>query len=79
MSEAKPDLATRAAKGRFSNVAAAVKRTSGGEPPFAAVCTKVSYAQIVNFANPAFQWPQPGNLAAMQQPQAALRRACSYQ
>ena len=41
--------------------------------------TSGSNAQVVNFANPAFQWPQPGSLAAMQQPQAALRRACSYQ
>jgi hypothetical protein len=32
----KPDLATSAANGRFSNVATAVKRTKGGKLPFAA-------------------------------------------
>jgi hypothetical protein len=45
----------------------------GGKCEFAAYSINGSFAQIVNFANPAFQWPQPGNLAAMQQPQAALR------
>jgi hypothetical protein len=58
--------------------------TKGGEPPFAAVCTKVSYAQIVYFAKSRertklAQWKHPATTldAAVRPVGAAIGAWCS--
>lgn len=57
----------------------AVLQIRSVEPGDAAPGFKVSEAQEAPIANPAYQWPQAGNVAAMLQPQAALRRGYSRQ
>jgi hypothetical protein len=58
--------------------------TKGGEPPFAAVCTKVSYTQIVYFAKSRertkrAQWKHPATTldAAVRLVIADIRASCS--